>query len=166
MDRAKHRDAFRGEYSAWCNMKARCDNPNHPSYDRYGARGISVCSEWADFDNFIRDMGQRPSNGHTLDRENNDLGYSKSNCRWVTRKVQQGNRGDYNLWVSFRGKSTVLQNVADALGLSSQRLKRLLLKGYTITEVERGIEQGADFKNWKTKFVLCEDDVFSKNTCT
>lgn len=72
-------------------MKARCNNPNHPSADYYSERGITYDPAWEDFEVFLADMGERPP-GTTLDRENNDLGYSKENCRWATPKQQANNR--------------------------------------------------------------------------
>jgi hypothetical protein len=79
------------EYQAWANMKDRCSNPNHAQFPYYGGRGISVDQRWESFTSFYADMGQRPE-GATLDRRNNDLGYSPENCRWATRKTQQRNR--------------------------------------------------------------------------
>jgi hypothetical protein len=74
------------EYVSWVQMKQRCSNPNHHAYGRYGARGITVCASWERYENFLADMGRKPSKSHSLDRIDNDRGYSPDNCRWATKK--------------------------------------------------------------------------------
>lgn len=80
-------------YTAWLGMVRRCTKPEHPAWRWYGGRGISVCRQWLDsFGQFVDDMGERPSRGHSLDRIDNSKGYSPDNCRWATRKQQTRNR--------------------------------------------------------------------------
>lgn len=80
-----------GVWKTWSSMLDRCSNANAPKYHHYGGRGISVCKDWLVFENFYRDMGDRP-NGMTLDRINVNGNYEPSNCRWATHKEQRANR--------------------------------------------------------------------------
>lgn len=79
-------------YSSWGAMKERCDNPNHIEFFRWGGRGIKICDRWRNFENFLKDMGERPSKEMSLDRIDNDGNYEPSNCRWATKKQQIENR--------------------------------------------------------------------------
>lgn len=82
-------------YCTWANMLARCFDLNKPNYKDYGGRGITVCERWHHFKNFVNDMGPKPSKLHSLDRIDNDKGYSFENCRWATRTEQNKNKRVY-----------------------------------------------------------------------
>jgi hypothetical protein len=84
--------AMTPEYCAWVSMRQRCTNPKNPSFKNYGARGIQVCERWGSFENFLVDMGRRPSSQHSIDRKNNDDGYEPFNCQWATKIEQINNR--------------------------------------------------------------------------
>lgn len=79
-------------YYTWANMLSRCYNPSNKSYQNYGGRGISVDPRWHHFAEFAKDMGARPSPELSLERRNNDKGYSKENCEWATGTEQCWNR--------------------------------------------------------------------------
>lgn len=72
-------------------MVDRCTNPKHGYYEYYGARGITVCDRWRNYENFLADMGERPE-GTTLDRIDNDGNYEPGNCRWATWDEQGANK--------------------------------------------------------------------------
>ena len=93
-------------YNSWAAMLCRCNNKNAPNYKHYGGRGISVCEEWLSFENFLLDMGVRPQNT-TLGRENNDLGYTPSNCQWETTDDQSLNKRT-TVYVVFEGEKMPL----------------------------------------------------------
>jgi hypothetical protein len=115
------------EYNAWMHMVARCCDPRHKQYAEYGGRGITVCERWRDsFVNFLRDMGERPSPEHSLDRIDNDGPYDWANCRWATT-VQQRNNNRYCRYVIYRERRMSIADAARMAGIVTPRLalKRL-----------------------------------------
>lgn len=78
-------------YTTWHHMVERCTKKESCNYKYYGARGITVCDEWLDLNNFINDMFPTFQEGLTLDRIDNNKGYCKDNCRWATKIVQSRN---------------------------------------------------------------------------
>lgn len=83
-------------YNSWKTMIQRCTNPKVHNYQYWGGRGITVCERWKDFENFLEDMGVRPS-GTTLDRINTDGNYEPGNCRWATDVQQARGRSNAKL---------------------------------------------------------------------
>jgi hypothetical protein len=79
-------------YTIWQELRYRCSNPNKKHYSYYGGRGIKVCKDWDEsFDAFLKDMGERPSPEHSIDRIDPDGDYCKENCRWATKSEQSRN---------------------------------------------------------------------------
>lgn len=100
----------------WSLMIARCNDSENQSYQNYGARGITVCREWLDsFDRFCEDMGPRPSPKHSIDRIDNDAGYSKDNCRWTTAEIQASNKRT-NTLITANGETKTISEWARLLG--------------------------------------------------
>lgn len=104
------------EYEIWCSMRARCDNPKNKAFHNYGGRGIGYDPAWVRFSQFIADVGPRPSDLHSLDRRDNEKGYSKDNCRWATKKEQCNNRRGNRL-ITALGKTQTLMQWADETGI-------------------------------------------------
>jgi len=117
-------------YNVWTSMVQRCNNENAKDYPRYGAIGITVCEEWHTFENFLRDMGERPS-GMSLDRINNNSGYSKANCRWTDAKTQQRNKRNTSM-LTHNGESMTLQDWAERIGMNPITLADRIYKGWSV----------------------------------
>lgn len=103
------------EYTAWISMKSRCQKSFLFS-KRYWKRGITVSPRWKCFETFLNDMGLRPSKRHSLDRIDNNKGYSRKNCRWATSSEQQNNTG-YNVILKYGGKKMTASEWARELGI-------------------------------------------------
>lgn len=115
-------------YQAWASMKKRCLNPTHASFSDYGGRGITVCSRWLEsFENFLADMGECPD-GLSLERGDNDKGYSQENCRWATLMEQNSNRRS-NTWITFNGKTLTVTQWARELGMKKNTLIERFRRG-------------------------------------
>lgn len=114
-------------YNTWASMLQRCNNPNNLDYEGYGARGIKVCRRWMKFENFVKDMGERPT-GKSLDRIDNSKGYSPRNCKWSDNKEQARNRRS-NKYMTYDGQTKSLPEWAELYGISQRCLHRRLKRG-------------------------------------
>ncbi len=132
---AKHGGCDSPEYSSWKGMIARCTNADRKGYDDYGGRGITVCERWSGengFDNFISDMGPKPSPAHSIDRfPDNDGNYEPGNCRWATEGQQKRNMRS-NRMVTFRGKTLCITDWAKEIGIAKETLRARFRKGWSI----------------------------------
>lgn len=111
-------------YFIWDGMKARCERRTHKDYLRYGGKGVRVCSRWLGKDgykHFCEDMGERPSQHHSIDRIDSTKGYSPENCRWATPREQILNRSS-TIWVEYDGKRMCLFDFAKQVGVSNSTL--------------------------------------------
>lgn len=132
-------------YNIWGKMIARCHNPLSRNFQLYGARGIQVCQAWRDsFSNFVLDMGEVPL-GMTLERTDNNKGYSPENCRWATR-AEQANNTRCNVLIKYNDQILLAADFAAEIGMLPSTLRASLKRGTRIfngVRVEtfkRGIE--------------------------
>ncbi|NJP37166.1 hypothetical protein [Alkalicoccus luteus] len=132
----KHGNSKRGSrtrlYRIWSSMINRCTNPKYNESHYYSERGISICHEWRSFESFMAwalSSGYEP--GLTIDRLNNDLGYSPDNCKWSTVKEQALNRRS-NFLVEYRGETKPLKQWADELGFNYRKTHRRLKSGWNV----------------------------------
>ena len=119
-----HGKAKTKAFRVWMSMKARCLNKDDRAYCYYGKRGITICEQWMAFENFYADMGDRPE-GLTIERIDNNKGYSPDNCKWITQKEQMRNTRR-NKIIRYGGKKQCIGEWAEDLGLNYKTLwKRL-----------------------------------------
>lgn len=122
------------EYRAWFAMKYRCYTKTFCQFQDYGGRGITVCDRWRDsFENFLADMGPRPSKAHSLDRFPDVNGnYGPSNCRWATNSEKHRNRRNNRL-ITHDGETRCLTAWAEAYGIQPTTLHGRLKRGIPIS---------------------------------
>lgn len=124
-------------YNIWIGMRSRCNSNKNVEYKNYGGRGIRISDEWNSFEQFYLDMGDVPQ-GMTLDRIDNNLGYSKENCRWAT-SLEQSRNMRTNRFIEYKGISMILPDWAWFLGIAEWTLRKNLSSSkWTI---EKAIEE-------------------------
>lgn len=143
-------------HNVWCAMKERCGNPNNKSYKHYGARGISVCEEWQEYEpfrNWCRENGYKE--GLTIDRIDTNGNYCPENCRWVDHKTQNRNYSR-NHNITYKGETKCLADWADELGINRSTMLLRIKRGKTLDEVFSTVDGRTT--RWKKKTTL--------NSCT
>lgn len=131
------------EYKVWKSIKNRTGNINEPAYARYGGRGIVMYPAWKeDFSTFYAYMGERPSDLHSVERINNDIGYEPGNVVWALPKDQANNRSS-NINVEFNGKVRTVKQWCEDLNLdiAYDTVKSRIKRGWP---PERAFYQPAD----------------------
>lgn len=121
------------EYQCWLDIKKRCFNKRNNRYHRYGGRGIKICDRWIKFENFLEDMGERPSNDHSIDRIDNDGDYFAENCKWSTNKEQMRNYSK-NLNIEIDGVTRCLVEWSEHYGFDYNTVGQRIRNGWTEEE--------------------------------
>jgi hypothetical protein len=125
------------EYGIWCGMISRCGRKTYLRYADYGGRGISVCPRWKGlqgFENFLKDMGNRPTKDHSIERRNNDGNYEPSNCIWATRDDQGKNKRN-NVVPTFRGVTKIVAEWSRETGIKEGTICYRIRKGWSAEDI-------------------------------
>lgn len=118
-------------YRSWVAMRARCSNPKHHSFARYGGRGIAICKRWESYGNFLADMGERPT-GTSIDRYPDKNGdYEPGNCRWATPKEQASNTRR-NRMITWAGETMTMTETERRYGMNCSTLRARLRYGWSL----------------------------------
>lgn len=128
--RVANADRHSVEYVTWSNMMARCYDKSNRHYKNYGGRGIAVSARWHKFANFYSDMGRKPL-GLTLERKDNDEGYSFENCTWASLSSQSRNRRN-NVWYEIDGMRKTQTDWAISIGVKPAVIRHRLRLGWTL----------------------------------
>lgn len=126
--RERHGHATGGGSITYHSWEAMIGRTSDPERRNYADRGITVCEEWKRFSGFLRDMGERPSRAHTIERINNDLGYFPGNCKWATRKEQMNNTR-LTVFLTHEGVTLSLQEWAAKLKINPRTLHNRIKRG-------------------------------------
>ena len=135
-------------YSVWWGIKSRCYSPKCRGYENYGGRGITICDEWLGKDGFQHFRDWAYANGYdenaprgecTIDRIDNDKGYSPDNCRWVDMKFQ-GNHRRNNREITYNGETHTASEWAKKIGISVETIFSRLDRNWSVTEALNGRE--------------------------
>ena len=118
------------EYITWANMKSRCTDPNDSHYHNYGMRGITFDVAWSDFRVFIKDVGLRPSEKHSLGRKDNDLGYFPENVGWELR-VEQDRNTTRTLYAVIDGDKKPVIEWCELFNLNENTIRSRIRSGLT-----------------------------------
>jgi hypothetical protein len=122
------------EYGVWCAMKRRCLALDHESFAQYGGRGITVCDTWLkSFEAFFTDMGPRPGHTYTIERRDNNAGYSPENCYWATHKEQARNKRTNHL-ITLHGETKTLTGWCAIADIDCGTVHSRLIKGLSPEE--------------------------------
>lgn len=137
-----HGDSKSVEYSIWLAIKKRCYDVSQNGYKDYGGRGIKVCERWINcYENFLMDMGRRPSKDYSIERKDNDKDYEPMNCKWAIRKEQNRNSRKCVI-IEYKGEKRIMKEWAEVFGLGYVMFATNIRRGHSIDWI-------LNFKNLK-----------------
>lgn len=156
-------------YNKWGSMKTRCYYPKSKDYKNYGGRGIKICDEWLNYDNFRNwSISTGYQEGLTIDRIDNDRNYEPSNCKWITMKEQQRNKRN-NRIITYNGKSLTLVEWGEIYNINPDRIGARLKNGWSVedalsTEVKSPMKKkienlGLEMKKYRKENNMTQKDL-------
>lgn len=129
-----HGKSNSSEYEAWLQMKQRCYNTNNKDYSNYGARGITVCDRWLNsFKNFYEDMGDKSFKNLSIERIDNEKGYSKENCYWAT-SIEQNNNKRSSVFITYNGETHTIAEWSRTTKISYGTLKNRIYNNWSLED--------------------------------
>lgn len=149
--RKHHGLYYTAENAIWRSMLRRCLTPSDTNYNKYGARGISVCDRWRlDFLAFLEDMGPRPSASHSIERIDNNGNYEPENCKWIEASLQ-GRNTRRTHYVVVNGERLSLAGAVEKYGGKYHTIKKRLYLGWSVDRafglVARQHQMEADWRH-------------------
>jgi len=133
-------------YKVWSGILSRCNTPSASGYENYGARGIGVCERWLKFENFLSDMGEKPSE-MSIDRIDTNGNYEPGNCRWSSRKEQNRNKRGLR-YLTYNARTQCLSAWAEEVGVNVSSLLNRIKAGWTVSKaLETPIRPHKEYSN-------------------
>jgi len=139
-------------FNVWKGILSRCNNNKTKAWKDYGARGIKVSESWSDFINFYNDMGSSYAPGLTIERKNNEVGYTKENCIWIPKSEQSKNRRNNRYIITNKGVMTITEACQES-GVSWYAMRARYEKNWPIEDML--LPPGSRSKNAKNKLSEC-----------
>lgn len=164
-----HRGIYKKLYNTWFGMKRRCYDPCCKNYSRYGERGITICDEWLNsFKNFSSwALSNGYSEGLTIDRIDNDKGYSPDNCRWATKSEQNRNYSR-NHKLTYKGQTKCVADWSEEYGIKEATILERIRNGWTPEEIftiplKKGIQRHINkIDRLQTELIKCRNELCHK----
>ena len=128
-------------YGSWKSMINRCINKKGVQFKDYGGRGIKVCDRWLKFENFILDMGIKPSKDFQIDRINNEGNYELNNCKWSSR-IENCNNKKNNVKYNYKGQLLSVSQISILSGITRSTISNWKNRSnYSVEKIEMLINQ-------------------------
>ena len=137
------------EWQTWTYMRSRCNSPSNAQYPRYGGRGIKVCARWEEsYNNFLEDIGRKPTPTHSIERIDVNGNYEPGNCKWATPREQARNRSN-NVKLELNGVWLCARDWAEKIGVKEGTICKRIKAGWS---VERTLTTPSSKGNYQLQY--------------